>query len=138
MPLGFLAGLFLLVEIGSMKFKSRPGTVNEMAANFRKGRAAEQCTWSMREMGLVAHALLPLRGVSASGKKRIGKSELSKKVPPHFCHSQRSEQSLCDLSPRKEREIPRFARNDKRNCILRSLKGVCTAYIVFLLICGDM
>jgi len=30
-----------------------------------------------------------------------------------FCHSERREESLFDLSPRKEREIPRFARNDK-------------------------
>jgi iron complex transport system substrate-binding protein len=30
-----------------------------------------------------------------------------------FCHSERSEESLFDLSPRKEGEIPRFARNDK-------------------------
>jgi hypothetical protein len=31
-----------------------------------------------------------------------------------FCHSERSEESLFDLSPRKEGEIPRFARNDKK------------------------
>jgi hypothetical protein len=30
-----------------------------------------------------------------------------------FCHSERSEESLFDLSLRKEREIPRSARNDK-------------------------
>ena len=121
-----------------MKFKSRPGTVNEMAANFRKGRAAELCTRAMREMGLVAHALWPLRRMSASSKKRLGKSEILEKVPYHFCHSERSEESLFDLSPGKEREIPRFARNDKRNCILRSLKSACTAFIVFFLICVDM
>jgi len=31
-----------------------------------------------------------------------------------FCHSERSEESLLDLSARKEREILRFAQNDKR------------------------
>jgi hypothetical protein len=31
-----------------------------------------------------------------------------------FCHSERSEESLFGLSPTKEREIPRFARNDKK------------------------
>ena len=30
-----------------------------------------------------------------------------------FCHSERGEESLFDLSLRKEREILRFARNDK-------------------------
>jgi hypothetical protein len=37
-----------------------------------------------------------------------GKSKL-------FCHSERSEESLFGLTTRKEREIPRFARNDKRS-----------------------
>src|SRR5271169_2640044 len=32
----------------------------------------------------------------------------------YFCHSERSEESLRGLKPRKEREIPRFARNDKK------------------------
>jgi len=31
-----------------------------------------------------------------------------------FCHSERSEESLFDLAARKEREIPRSARNDKK------------------------
>src|SRR5450631_4055425 len=39
----------------------------------------------------------------------------------HFCHSERSEESLFDPSPRKEGEIPRFARNDKINHFFRSL-----------------
>jgi hypothetical protein len=30
-----------------------------------------------------------------------------------FCHSEQSEESLFDIGLRKEREIPRFARNDK-------------------------
>ena len=80
-----------------MKFKSNPGTLNEMAANFRKGRAAELCTWSMREIGLVAQALLPVRVMSAPGTKRTGKSELAEKVSPHFCHSERSEESALVL-----------------------------------------
>ena len=42
------------------------------------------------------------------GYTGCGKSNL-------FCHSERSEESLFGLSPRKEREIPRFARNDKRS-----------------------
>jgi hypothetical protein len=42
----------------------------------------------------------------ASGSTDCGKSSL-------FCHSERSEESLFDLSARKKGEIPRFARNDK-------------------------
>ena len=44
---------------------------------------------------------------SGAGFTGCGKSDL-------FCHSERSEESLFDLSPRKEGEIPRFARNDKK------------------------
>jgi len=32
----------------------------------------------------------------------------------YFCHSERSEESLPGLRPRKQREIPRSARNDKK------------------------
>ena len=121
-----------------MKFKSNPGTLNEMAANFRKGRAAELCTWSMREIGLGAPALLPVRVVSAPGNKLIGKSELSEKATPNFCHSERSEESLLLFSGLNPREIPRFARNDKINYIFRILKNVCATYLVFLLLCADV
>src|ERR1700688_750436 len=55
-----------------------------------------------------------------------------------FCHSERSEESLFDLRPRKEREIPRFARNDKKNCIFRSLMSSCATYLAFLLLCANM
>jgi uncharacterized protein len=44
---------------------------------------------------------------SSTGFTGCGKSDL-------FCHSERSEESLFDPSPRKEGEIPRFARNDKK------------------------
>jgi hypothetical protein len=37
----------------------------------------------------------------------FGKSHL-------FCHSERSEESLFDVNSKKEREISRFARNDKK------------------------
>ena len=37
-----------------------------------------------------------------------------------LCHSEQSEESLFDLTPRKEREIPRFAQNDKINYFFRS------------------
>jgi hypothetical protein len=42
-------------------------------------------------------------------------------MDPIFCHSERSEESLFDLTPQKEREIPRFARNDKINYFFRIL-----------------
>ena len=121
-----------------MKFKSNPGTLNEMAANFRKGRTAELCTWSMREIGLVAPALLPVRVVSAPGNKRIGKSELSEKATPNFCHSERSEESLLLFTGSNPREISRFAQNDKINYIFRILKNVCATYLVFLFLCADV
>jgi hypothetical protein len=37
----------------------------------------------------------------------------------HFCHSERSEESLFDLRPGKEREILRFAQNDKNLNLLQ-------------------
>src|SRR4029077_12637173 len=40
---------------------------------------------------------------------------IPQKKPRSFCHSERSEESLFDLAPGNEREIPRFARNDKIN-----------------------
>jgi putative membrane protein insertion efficiency factor len=45
---------------------------------------------------------------SSTGFTGRGKSDF-------FYHSERSEESLFGLSPRKEGEIPRFARNDKKS-----------------------
>jgi hypothetical protein len=50
-----------------------------------------------------------------------GKSDL-------FCHSERSEESLFDLSPRKEGEIPRFARNDKKVGAFSASSEACHTY----------
>jgi hypothetical protein len=44
-----------------------------------------------------------------------------------FCHSERSEESPLGLSPGKDREIPRFARNDKRAGGLLPLGALRTA-----------
>jgi 4-aminobutyrate aminotransferase-like enzyme len=45
-----------------------------------------------------------------------------KNIP--FCHSERSEESLLGLNPTEEREIPRFARNDKKEGhVFRSVFG---------------
>ena len=44
---------------------------------------------------------------NATGSTGCGKSDL-------FCHSERSEESLFDLRSKREGEIPRFARNDKK------------------------
>ena len=41
---------------------------------------------------------------------------------PTFCHSERSEESLLLLRGLNQREIPRFARNDKMNYFFRRLK----------------
>jgi cobalamin transport system substrate-binding protein len=57
-----------------MKFKSNPSMRNEIVANFQKGRAAVLCTGPTREIGLVAQALLPVWVLSASRKKRTGRS----------------------------------------------------------------
>src|SRR6202140_5578366 len=56
---------------------------------------------------------------SRTGFTGCGKSSL-------FCHSERSEESLFDLTPGREREIPRSARNDKRSGALfpQPVKGV--------------
>src|SRR5258708_6822842 len=43
------------------------------------------------------------------------------KGAPSFCHSERSEESLFDLSPGREGEIPSFVRNDKMGYFFRSV-----------------
>ena len=53
-----------------------------------------------------------------SGKTDWGKSSL-------FWHSERSEESLFDRNSGKEREILRFAQNDKINYLFRSLLKPC-------------
>src|ERR1700674_1998005 len=53
----------------------------------------------------------PCRTLNSRFATGCGKSSL-------FCHSERSEESLFDLTPRNEREIPRFARNDKKFGVL--------------------
>ncbi len=141
MRLVFLARLFLLlkfiVETGSVNSKLNPRTLNEIAANSRRGRATAQSSFPGRAMGLGAQALLPVRVSPASGKKRTGKSELAEKIVPHFCPSERSEESLFDLYPKREREIP-LARRDKKNYGFRSLNTAYAACFVFLLLCADM
>ena len=65
-------------------------------------------------------------------------SAAAKFVSRHSCHSERSEESLFDLPPRKRREIPRSARNDKNNSIFHFLVSVCAALIVFLFLSADV
>ena len=52
---------------------------------------------------------------SSAGFTACGKRD------PSFCHSERSEESLLDLNPTREGEIPRFARNDKINYFFLNL-----------------
>src|SRR5579863_6312581 len=59
-------------------------------------------------------------------------------VPRHFCPSERSEEFLLLFSAPNRREIPRFARNDKRNSICHFLANGCAAFIVFLFLCAGM
>jgi hypothetical protein len=54
--------------------------------------------------------------------RRAMRNRLRKNSPP-FCHSERSEKSLLGFSPGKEREIPRFARNDELNYFFCSLQS---------------
>src|ERR1700683_3032129 len=48
-------------------------------------------------------------------------SQATEKVPHTFCHSERSEESLFLFMRLNQREIPRFARNDKIDYVFRSL-----------------
>jgi iron complex transport system substrate-binding protein len=56
----------------------------------------------------------------------------------HFCHSERSGESLFDLVPRKERENPRSARNDKKfsGCPLLAIEFV--VFFAFALFGADV
>jgi len=51
----------------------------------------------------------------------VAASQSAEKTSPEFCHSERSEESLFLFMGPNRREIPRFARNDKKNYFFRSL-----------------
>jgi iron complex transport system substrate-binding protein len=122
-------GAFFIAEIKTMKFKSNPSTLHEISAHFRNCRAAIFYTRPMREIGSVAQALLPVRVLSAPAKTRTGKSWPAEKDTPHFC--------LFLFLGLNRSEIPRLARNDKKNYSSLSLKIVGAACVVFLILCAD-
>jgi len=56
------------------------------------------------------------------GFRGLGPTQPDCRKSSLFCHSEQSEESLLCSGPGKEREIPRFARNDKKlGDIFRSL-----------------
>jgi iron complex transport system substrate-binding protein len=57
-----------------MKFKSNSSARKEEGPNFQNSRVAELSTWSTREAGQVAQALLPVRFSPGACKKRTGRS----------------------------------------------------------------
>ena len=59
-------------------------------------------------------------------------------VSRHFCHSERSEESVFPSSAVNRREIPRFARNNKEGSIFHSLMRAFAAIIAFLFLCADL
>ena len=121
-----------------MKRNSQPGTLNDSSANCRRHRALVESGLPASETDQVAQALLPVRISFAWANRRTDGSTRAKNNSPHFCHSEQNEESLFHFVKLNRREIPRFARNDKKHYLVRGLSRPCAIAFLFLLVCADL
>jgi hypothetical protein len=67
---------------------------------------------------------------SATKNRTEQAEQTAEKAPYSFSHSQRREESLLGLNPRKESEIPRCARNDRILGFSPAFSPVCSACLL--------
>jgi hypothetical protein len=65
-------------------------------------------------------------GFDFRARKNPQAEQAAEKMPSPFCHSERSEESLFLFLGLNRGEIPRFARNDKKN-LLSGVYEACAA-----------